>query len=49
MELTEPHICRQRAEEHATAGDHDAAQTWALLAILGELAERRRLERKRQR
>lgn len=49
MELTEPHLCRQKAEELALDGDHEAAQSWALLAIAGELAEKRRVDRKQRR
>lgn len=38
MDLTPPHVCRERAEQHAADGDLEAARTWALLAIAGELA-----------
>lgn len=48
MDLTPPHVCRERAEQHAADGDLEAARTWALLAIAGELAAARQLERRRR-
>jgi hypothetical protein len=44
----EPHECRRNAERFALDEEYPAATAWALLAIAGELAERRRLERKRR-
>lgn len=49
MELTEPHRCREAAEMFAQDEDYKAATAWALLAIAGELAEKRKADRKRSR
>jgi hypothetical protein len=49
MDLTPPHQCREKAQEEAERGVWPAATAWALLAIAGELAEARRVERKRSR
>lgn len=48
MDLTEPHVARQAAEQFAQEKAWQAATAWALLAIAAELAEQRRVERKRR-